>query len=241
MNRNNPTKNIIIQITNQFKNDIAWLTVLHLSLKIRQDEIRNYASLILEEPMKYIQLNIPATEKEKIEKMIKELTKEWYGKPPIDNVGHYLNKSAILYVDALLNAFLDKVYEVIAKEKQLTNKELSSKSISGKLNQFEQNIFQSSCSIDKISKHVKFIAQLRHLITHRNGIVDKEFLKKCGIKNNKCNPLWDTNIWPNERSFLNSYKLGSQLSLAIEKVIIPYLRHAVEFIDEFVNQILTII
>jgi len=191
--------------------------------------------------MKYIQLNIPATEKEKIEKMIKELTKEWYGKPLIDNVGHYLNKSAILYVDALLNAFLDRVYEVFAKHKGRSD-ELKGKSIKSKLNDFQNKNLLDKSKISN-AKHVEFIAQLRHNITHCNGFVDVKFLEECGIKNNQIqgDPLWDTNIWPDINSFLNNYKENHQLSLAIEKVIIPYLRHAVEFIDEFVNQILTII
>jgi len=50
-------------------------------------------------------------------------------------------------------------------------------------------------------------------------------------------PLWDTNIWPTEKEFLSNFQLPKngnhfQFSLAIEKVVLPYLHHASKFVDE---------
>jgi len=99
----------------------------------------------------------------------------------------------------------------------------------------------------KTAKHVKCLSPIRHIITHNNGFVDDKFLKNCGIDYPNTilaagnTPLWDTNIWPDESTFLKSYQPPVpnnqfQASLAIDSVIIPYLKHSTDFIDEILSE-----
>jgi hypothetical protein len=84
-----------------------------------------------------------------------------------------------------------------------------------------------------------------------NGFVDKKFLEHCEIDFSNMAlaagkiPLWDTNIWPDENTFLKSYRPPSgsnefQASIAIDIVIIPYLKHSTDFIDEILSEFIKV-
>ena len=239
------------------KCDLAWLAAIHVALKSVQQNIPAIATELLINPAANLRVSVypPAEGRKVFKKVIDSFN--IFGAcalvPASQDAGHYLNKSAILYADAIINAFLDKSYTAIAIEKGFSPQELKKASISGKLNEIELYSKQV-LNVNSLSntKHVKFVAQLRHLITHQNGFVDEKFLKKCGIDypnlqiKHGASPLWDLHIWPDLNAFLKSYKPPQnnqkyQVSLAIETVIIPYLKHCIEFVDEFIGVTLKIV
>lgn len=238
------------------KCDLAWLAAIHVAIKSIQQNIPAIATELLTNPVANLRISIypPANGQKVLKKAIDSFN--IFGAcalvPASQDPGHYLNKSAILYADAIINAFLDKAYIAIAVEKGFDQKELKKASISGKLSEIEacSNHFLNVSSLNS-AKHAKFLAQLRHIITHQNGFVDGVFLKNCGIDypnlqmKQGASPLWDQHIWPDLNAFLGSYKPPQnsqkyQASLAIEKVIIPYLEHSIEFVDEFIGVTLKI-
>ena len=230
------------------KCDLSWLAAIHVITKSSQQNILPQAAKLLISPESNLSVqNLPPAEaKRKHAEAMKafDTFSNCATEPPGQDPGHYLNKSAILYADAILQAFLDKSYESVATHKNLSQKCLKKVSIGGKLQELASLIDEARL---KTAKHVKFISQLRHIITHNNGFVNGKFLKNCGIDfpnmalgANKT-PLWDTNIWPDEGTFLKSYQPPSnnnqfQASLAIDSVIIPYLKHSIDFIGEILNE-----
>ena len=249
MPNNQSVKSDLEGLAKDARRDIAWLAAIHVITKSRQQDILPQAAQLLLCPENNLSIqNMPPAEAKRKHAHAVEAFNAFCDcatEPPGQDPGHYLNKSAILYTDAILQAFLDKSYEVVAAHKNLPDKCLKMASVGGKLQKL------ASLSIDesklKTAKHVKFISQLRHIITHNNGFVNGKFLKNCGIDfpnmalgANKT-PLWDTNIWPDEGTFLKSYQPPSnnnqfQASLAIDSVIIPYLKHSIDFIDEILHE-----
>ncbi|RJR18715.1 MAG: hypothetical protein C4582_11330 [Desulfobacteraceae bacterium] len=234
------------------KCDLAWLAAIHVALKSLQSDIPVMSKKLLENTDTSLKVsNYPNPEGEEIrQNLVKsfEVFKTCAVNPPSQDPGHYLNKSIILYADAIINSFLDKIYAVTAIEKGFAEKELTKNSIGGKLNQIEvfskNNLTPNSLGS---ASHVKFLAQLRHIITHQNGFVDDKFLENCGIdfKNKKMksgsSPLWDQNIWRDLNAFIGSYSPGQQVNLAIETVIIHYLAHCIEFVDDFTGEVVRIL
>jgi hypothetical protein len=249
MSNNQNIKSDLEGLAKDARRDIAWLAAIHVIMKARQQDILPQATQLLLFPKHNLSVqNLPPAEaKRKYAEAVKAFDTfcDYATEPPGQDPGHYLNKSAILYSDAILQAFLDRSYECVATHKNLPDKKLKKGSIEEKLRKI------SGLSIDqarlKTAKHVKFLSQLRHIITHNNGFVDKKFLEKCGIDCSNMalatgkTPLWDTNIWPDESTFLKSYQPPRnnqqfQASLAIDSVIIPYLKHSTDFIDEILSE-----
>jgi hypothetical protein len=250
MNNHSHVENRLCRLAADAKRDLAWLAAIHVITKSRQQDILPQAAQLLITPESHlgVQNLPPAAAKRERAKAIEAFQTfcDSATEPPAQDPGHYLNKSAILYADAILQAFLDKSYETVASNKKLAQKELTKASIGGKLQEISSLVPKSSF---KTAKHVKFLSQLRHIITHNNGYVDEKFLKNCGIDYpnltlppNK-DPLWDTKIWPDEKKFLESYKPPDsgkqfQAKLSIDGVIIPYLKHSIEFIEKFLEELL---
>jgi hypothetical protein len=249
MSNNQNIKNDLEGLSKDAKRDIAWLAAIHVIIRSSQKKILPQATQLLLFPKNTLSIqNLPPAEaKRKHAENVKAFDAfcDYATEPPGQNPGHYLNKSAILYTDAILQAFLDRSYECVATHKNLPDKKLKKRSINGKLKEL------SGLSIDesrlKTAKHVKFLSQLRHIITHNNSFVDGKFLKNCGIDYPNTalaageTPLWDTTIWPDENTFLKSYQPPSsnnqfQASLAIDSVIIPYLKHSTDFIEEILSE-----
>ena len=185
-------------------------------------------------------------------------------------------------MDALLQGFLDRAFELICnyglinelpincfpknkeKKKEIQDKQkaaikkatLRRQSVGGKISEmFGPSGFKELASTKLLTaKHAKFIAQLRHIITHNGGFVNIPFLKNCGVKNTTqdtrhwtcSSPLWDTDIWPDLGSFLDSYPppqmkgKPQQANLDIIRVILPYIDNAVDFIQEVKAKLLTL-
>lgn len=187
------------------KRDLSWLAAIHVITKSRQQDILPQAAKLLISPESNLSVqNLPPAEAKRKHAEVRkafDIFGDCTTEPPGQDPGHYLNKSAILYADAILQAFLDKSYESIATYKNLPQQCLSKASIGGKLKELSTTLNIIDDANLMTAKHVKFIAQLRHIITHNNGFVDKKFLENCGIDCSNMalgagkSPLWDTNIW----------------------------------------------
>ena len=229
------------------KRNIGWLATTHIIVNSLRKVIEQSADKLLNDPNILQVRNYPQTQAEEIKKKIIGYLKEFYqpikGQRIPENFGRRQNKAAIFGVDAILQTYLDDMYEATASAKNLTKVNLSKRSIFKKAEEIEKEIRGISLQTLSSANHAFFIGQMRHLITHRNGEVDEDFLKNCriNIETQKLaqgeSPLWDTNIWPTEKEFLSNFQLPTngnhfQFSLAIENVILPYLHHASKFVDE---------
>jgi len=218
----------------QAKKDLAYLAAIHWGVRSTEHASVCLANSILQDPSREfseMERRLPETGKRCLDafKAFSEYVCP-QGSEPTDNAGHYLNKSAILYADAIIQAFLDDTYHSFSQ-----GRTLKGRTVEKKLGEIKDKLKNSSnyeevCS----SKHVKLISQLRHVITHKSGIVDKCFATEC-TKN--CG-LFDRNIW-SDAEFLHKYQPGNQVSLPWDEVIIPYLKHAFDFIDDHTNQLIS--
>jgi len=235
----------------QAKSNIAWLATTHIIVHSNSILIINSAKSLLDNPDS-IQVNVNDEEeakriKEKIINYLKNFHGSIQANQLTDDFRQIQNKSIILGIDYIIQHHLDKMYETCAKTKKLNKKQLTKLNIYCKVKEIEKEVPKICINSLPSAKHVFFISQLRHSITHRNGEVDKVFLEKCGFNLSTMklisdeSRLWDKNIWPTEKEFLNRYKPPEkrqhyQLYLAIEDVILPYTDHASVFIDEVLNE-----
>jgi hypothetical protein len=269
-----------------FSRDVSWLAGIHVALKSGQKDVIPIATALLVNPERTLGINnyppnIARIEFENKVALLKRLC-SFATALPFNNPGHYLNMSAILHIDALLQGYLDRLFKVACtykrlhslplsafpskkkgKEKQadqrsqqgqqkasIRKSEMKAQSVGGKINELFGRLGPKELAGTSIkhAKHAEFIAQLRHIITHNGGFVDIPFLKKSGVNNTEkgikhwtcTDPLWDTSIWTDLGSFLAAYKppdskTSHQGSLAIDTVILPYIGHAVDFIQEVAN------
>ena len=230
------------------KINIGWLATTHIIANSLRNIIDQSADRLLNNPNILQVRNYQPTQAEEIKQKIIGYLKEFYqpikGQRIPENFGQRQNKAAIFGVDAILQTYLDNMYgATAASARNSAEVRLSGRSIFKKTEEIEKDIRGISLQELPSANHAFFIGQMRHLITHRNGEVDEPFLKNCGIniETQKIaqgeSPLWDTNIWPTEKEFLSNFQLPKngnhfQFSLAIEKVVLPYLHHASKFVDE---------
>jgi len=273
-------KDSIDTIAANYSRDIAWLGAIHVSLKSGQTNISPLAGALLVYPERHILINHLSPKDSRLEfiktvKLFKKLCK-FASSPPFTDTGHYLNMSAILHLDSLLQGYLDSMFQEACKyglinvlpessfppgnkkipeiqkeqEDSIRNMKLKGDSIGSKLDKMFGTTGYNELANTTLTeeRHAKFIAQLRHIITHNEGFVDMQFLNKCGIRNtgkgkkhwNCPTPLWDTVIWPDIDLFLSKYpppdSAGQyQASLEINTVVLPYIGHAVDFVTEIKN------
>ncbi len=271
------------QIAQNYARDVSWLAGIHVALRSRTTDLIPIANALLVNPKRNLVIDNCPPDQAGIEfengvLLLRKLS-SFATALPLNNPGHYLNMSAILHIDALLQGYLDRLFERACshnllhalpmsafpsrkegKEKKDDQKskqgqqkasvrkgELRAQSVENKINELFGPLGPKEIANTQLNhgKHAKFIAQLRHIITHNGGFVDICFLKNCGIKNIDkprkqwtCPaPIWDTSIWPDLETFLQFYKPPDckgqhQGSLAINTVILPYIGHAVDFIQE---------
>jgi hypothetical protein len=191
--------------------------------------------------------------------------------PATEAVGGYLNKSAIVYADAVLQAALDGLYEPVAEYlKETKNLNISSElkvdSVGGKLNKLREAAKNMQGLNLPKSGHARLVAELRHKITHNAGCVDGKFLVCCGVGKDRVKklirqtpkggwtcedgPYWGPEYpWKNEEDFLiknwcEQVRGGTskpQVDLAIDTVVIPCLRGCVEFIEDLKNALAALV
>lgn len=271
------------QIAQDYSRDVSWLAGIHVALRSTTTDVIPIANALLVNPERHLVISNfpPGQARIEFENGVILLRKlcSFATALPFNNPGHYLNMSAILHIDALLQGYLDRLFERACshdllhalpmpafpskkkgqekkddqKSKQEQQKasirkgKLRAQSVGGKLNELFGPLGSKEIANTKLNhgEHARFIAQLRHIITHNGGFVGISFLKNCGIKNTDkprkqwtCPaPIWDTSIWPDLKTFLQFYKPPDskgphQGSLAINTVILPYIGHAVDFIQE---------
>jgi hypothetical protein len=161
-----------------------------------------------------------------------------------ENPGHLFNKSTVLIADSVLQKYLEEIIAVMQpiKEWQVEKWPNSLGGLIAKL-----FLGDSLLDYDKYPgrfKHVKFLDQLRHVIIHKRGEVDKQFHLNCGIEVDGEVPkdswpeLWGlTTDWSypffkdNKEEFQEYFKIGEQISLPIDKVF-GLLKECFIFVNE---------
>ncbi len=212
--------------------DLVWLAATHWGVRNEEKNSIKVAEDIL--------LNPHNRENERGERIFLGFSKFYKSKKkkckaPSDDAGHYLNKSAIVYADAIIQAFLGDSSSIFNQSHKLQKK-----SVGGMLDELNKKLlkllsYREVCS----AKHVRFIAQLRHVITHNSGKVDECFLENC-TNDKECTSngkLYDETIWPEER-FKEVFTVGKQVSLPVGEVVVPYLSRAFDFIDDHTNELI---
>ena len=260
-------KNEIDKIATQYSSDISWLAGIHYVLRLGSPykSYSDTAQALLVNPERYVNVNTNKFTLVQVRNIFEKIVaifnklRPFALEAPSDNPGHYLNKSAILHIDALLQGFLDRLFELACSYKRINALPPSNSSTDKKGKDFHQkqensiknatlNYQSVNGKIDEIlgfkelkdtnlehAKHAKFISQLRHIITHNSGIVDDKFLSSCGANKHSQPCIWDTSIWEDTPSFKDDYEEGQQASVAIDKILLPYMDHAVDFIQEMAN------
>ena len=190
--------------------DLSWLAATHAVLRTPTINLSEHALALLAYPDKFTDKRIANCFR---------TFQAYLVRPPRDGPGHYLNKAAVVYAVAVLEAFLqDSHHAVFGRSMEGRSLSAYAKTIEGHVHGFTDN-----------AKAALFLAQLRHVIVHNHGRVDKKFL-------DKAKPIRDTAIWPDSPgpdavSFDSDYIEGQQVCLDVAKVIIPYLDKAVQFVD----------
>jgi hypothetical protein len=213
------------------KCDLAWLAATHWGVRNEESSSIKVAEDILLNPHKL--------ENKRGERIFSGFSKFYKSKKkkckaPSDDAGHYLNKSAVVYADAIIQAFLGDSSLIFSQIHKLQKK-----SVGGMLDEINEKLrkllsYREVCS----AKHVRFIAQLRHVITHNSGEVDEQFFQKC-TNDEECTSngkLYDETIWSEEK-FEKDFAIGKQVSLPVGEVVIPYLKHAFDFVDDHRKQL----
>jgi hypothetical protein len=229
-----------------FSRDVSWLAGIHVALKSGQKDVIPIATALLVNPERTLGINnyppnIARIEFENKVALLKRLC-SFATALPFNNPGHYLNMSAILHIDALLQGYLDRLFKVACTYKRLHSLPLSAfpSKKKGKEKQADQRSQQGQqkASIRKSEMKAQSVGGKINELFGRLG--PKE-LAGTSIKHWTCtDPLWDTSIWTDLGSFLAAYKppdskTSHQGSLAIDTVILPYIGHAVDFIQEVAN------
>ena len=210
---------ILDEITERAKSDLAWHAFVHKAAWWHRVEITKDAAGFLFWPDMFF------AQSPSLLGLMKSLKERIKGLPS-DNPGHYLNKQAVVYATAVLEAFLPEAYEARVRL-GITGQSLNYfvKFISGKAKQADYQPGHLIISgFEATAQHACFLAYLRHVIVHNAGEVDQCFLSSAM-------PLRDTCIWRTEKDFVQDYQLKCQVCVDIDKVIIPYLEHAVVFVE----------
>jgi hypothetical protein len=235
-------REIVTEAGRAARRDLAWLAAVHVVLKSCQQDVPGKAAYLLTYPELALQVtNYSPQEARRI--WVDGIGhfhafRDWIRDPARDNPGAYLNKSAVVYAVAVLEEFLQTA--VKAKEQlrhlsirtlealveRVQGKELRN-GISAKRRKAKKRKVLVS-DFENKARDVLFLSALRHVIVHKGGVVDQEFLAAVGYPSG--DPKWDPRIWATPADFWRDYEEKKPATLAIEKVIIPYLRYAGDFV-----------
>lgn len=161
-----------------------------------------------------------------------------------ESPGHIFNKSTVLIADSILQKFLEEIIAVMQPIKNW-NIEKWPNSLSGLIAKlFIADPLLRYDSYPQRFKHVKFLDQLRHVIIHKRGEVDKDFYLQCGIEYMGEQPKtnwpelwglptdWSYNFFVDDvEEFKNYFKVMEQIRLPIDKVF-GILKECFAFIDD---------
>lgn len=167
--------------------------------------------------------------------------------------GHLFNMAVVLTADSALQVLLDNIFAIF-KEKKGWGEDDFKQSIGWKKAKLKNSVYSKieslfgadglikKNSIAKQSDSIMFLEQLRHLVTHCGGVVDKDFYLNCGV-----NPttkksddtqrkvslmnLPDSIEEKDISAFCDYFKLDAQVGIPIEKLI-RILKEVLAFTDE---------
>ena len=155
--------------------------------------------------------------------------------PDEGKIGHYFNNVAVVYAVAILEDFLPKIYDATmgtaCREKFGSSLSSQIRAIAGDKEVPGLPKTVNGFNKKKETKYVLFLARLRNVIVHNDGVPDNDFWNGRGNHATKLEELWDPRIC-SYAEFERKVKEHSQVWLNIDHVIIPYLSHAVDFVDE---------
>lgn len=167
--------------------------------------------------------------------------------------GHLFNMAVVLTADSVLQVLLDDIFSIF-KEKKGWGEDNFKKSIGWKKDKLKNSVYlkiESLFGADGLIKKdsiatqsdtIKFLEQLRHLVTHCGGLVDQDFYLNCGINPTTKKPdntrskislmnLPDSIEEKDITAFCKYFELDRQIGLPIEKLI-RILKEAFDFICE---------
>jgi len=222
----------IDRLAERAKRDLAWLAATHVAVRTLDSHVVDSAYGLLVAPENRLMVrNYSPAEAQVVRKRgidaFREFCSHARGKPKT-NVGHYLNMSAIVYADAIIQTMLLGMYEACF------NTTMNCRSIRKQATE----IAKQATGFDRIphARQTFFAAELRHLIVHKGGKVDSRFLDQC-----KKEKLWqdvgmfapeDQPVWPDEVAFTSEYVVDKKAPLGIERIVVPCLRHCLRFAEE---------
>ena len=242
----------IKNITACARSHLAQTVSVRLALKTKQDDISALAYSIIRDPTCI--KGYADTLTRETQALFKNFDTYISVCQPDYDPGHLFNMSTVLLANSIIQKFIKDIFDVMQplfswsrrNWKYSLTSQLNTLFISNSENSGNP-LLQYDGFLGKF-KHVKFLDQLRHIIIHNRGFVDKKFYKNCGIdpttmQRTFCNnELWGLpSDWtdpfftndPNE--FTTYFVLGDQVHLPINRVF-GLLSECFVFIDD-VSQI----
>lgn len=240
------------ELATEARLDLSWLAALHHSLKERQGDITNGAKKLLLAPKPP---RFESSAPEVTEKDIRNLDDAFamfHGlakaakRGPVDDGGHYLNKSAIVYASAIVENFVKKAFDETFGERKLDGTIKPGPldrlaSLSGYISVIAGTNTKSKHRGKRKGKRKPYIAdfavgsegvcfqaQLRNNIVHAHGVMDPKEL-------NEIEPFL-SNIEGTKfpvgfkREFLQTCRESGRVWLHVVKVVVPCLWSAFDFV-----------
>ena len=111
------------EIAKDYSRDLSWLAAIHVALRSKEGSVIPSANDLLVYPERHLLINNlpPDQARSEFDKGVDLFNKlcAFAIDLPFDPTGHYLNMSAIVHVDALLQGFLDRCFEKACQHKLL--------------------------------------------------------------------------------------------------------------------------
>jgi len=188
-----------------------------------------------------------------IQKLFEPFASYYDNFKPDYTCGHLFNMAVVLTADSALQVLLDNIFAIF-KEKKGWGEDDFKQSIGWKKAKLKNSVDLKIESLfgadglikkDSIAKQgdcIKFLEQLRHLVTHCGGVVDQDFYLNCGVNPTTKKPddtkrkvslmnLPDSIEEKDIQAFCDYFKLDKQVGIPIEKLF-RILKEALEFIYE---------
>jgi len=242
--------NDLKELAARTKSDLAWLAGNHVVLKARQGGISETAGAILTYPERFIGVDPrigPKQAREAYQRAVDAFShfRQATTKPPTDDVGHYLNKAAVVYAVALLEGFLSEAYKEATGEglawsdlRKMIEVIIKKRPRIPAADHQDQNYGPAVANSEKWAHGALFLCELRNVIVHEQGYVNRDFLRGAGARGTDISPIWDETIWPSKEEFEQDFSEKDekgerrQVCLDYTKVILPYLQQALDFVDK---------
>lgn len=229
------------------KSHLAQIAAIRLVLIEKQDSVDKESAACIQDPSIIRGYNDDLTKE--TQELFKPFESYFTECPPKHLSGHFFNKALVLLADAVLHKYLKEIYTIMKPVKGWSG-DLPN-SLSGQIrvlfignpNGNVASLLPYNSLFPKFD-HVKFLDQLRHVIIHNIGEVDKSFYKECGVDPDSGNSislraqLWglpsgwtDPFFADTLDEFKKYFKLGDQIHLPIDRIF-GLLKEAFLFIND---------